>query len=290
MSVSDCVWQYVSRTGDYEFVNEAWQVMEHIIEHYRKGTHHKIGMDTDGLIYAGGGLDQVTWMDVCVNGILPTPRHGKPVEINAYWYNALCIMDRLAKEIGQDAKDYSVLAEQVKDSFVKAFYIEEKGYLRDVISGTAADEQLRCNQIWAVSMPFTMLTAEMEKQIVDTVERYLYTPCGLRTLSPKDSEYHPYYGGPQVERDMAYHQGTTWVFPMGAYYLAKRKVLGSTKEAAAQVREQMEALEPMLRQGCLGQLPEIYDGEFPTEGKGCFAQAWSVGEMLRVFEAIENIK
>ena len=286
----DCVWQYVSRTGDYEFVNEAWQVMEHIIEHYRKGTHHKIGMDTDGLIYAGGGLDQVTWMDVCVNGILPTPRHGKPVEINAYWYNALCIMDRLAKEIGQDAKDYSVLAEQVKDSFVKAFYIEEKGYLRDVISGTAADEQLRCNQIWAVSMPFTMLTAEMEKQIVDTVERYLYTPCGLRTLSPKDSEYHPYYGGAQVERDMAYHQGTTWVFPMGAYYLAKLKVLGSTKEAAAQVREQLETLEPMLRQGCLGQLPEIYDGEFPTEGKGCFAQAWSVGEMLRVFEAIENIK
>ena len=159
-----------------------------------------------------------------------------------------------------------------------------------MIAETKADEQLRCNQIWAVSMPFTCVTPEMEKQIVDTVERYLYTPCGLRTLSPKDSEYHPYYGGAQVERDMAYHQGTTWVFPMGAYYLAKLKVLGSTKEAAAQVREQLETLEPMLRQGCLGQLPEIYDGEFPTEGKGCFAQAWSVGEMLRVFEAIENIK
>ena len=229
-------------------------------------------------------------MDVCVNGILPTPRHGKPVEINAYWYNALCIMDRLAKETGQDTKDYGVLAEQVKDSFIKEFYIEEKGYLRDVISGTAADEQLRCNQIWAVSMPFGMLTPEMEKQIVDTIERYLYTPCGLRTLSPKDAEYHPYYGGAQVERDMAYHQGTTWVFPMGAYYLAKLKVLGATKEAAEQVREQLEALVPMLRQGCLGQLPEIYDGEFPTEGKGCFAQAWSVGEMLRVFEAIEKIK
>lgn len=286
----DCVWQYVTRTGDYEFVNEAWDVMESIVAHYRKGTHHKIGMDTDGLIYAGGGLDQVTWMDVCVNGILPTPRHGKPVEINAYWYNALCIMDRLAKETGKDAKDYGALAEQVKASFIEKFYIEEKGYLRDVISGTQADEQLRCNQIWAISMPFTMLTPEMEKQIVDTVERYLYTPCGLRTLSPKDPEYHPYYGGPQVERDMAYHQGTTWVFPMGAYYLAKLKVLGATKEAAAQVRKQLEALEPMLRQGCLGQLPEIYDGEFPTEGKGCFAQAWSVGEMLRVFEAIERTK
>ncbi len=247
-------------------------------------------MVTDGLIYAGGRMDQVTWMDVCVNGILPTPRHGKPVEINAYWYNALCIMDRLAKETGRDSKDYGILAEQVKDSFIHKFYIEEKGYLRDVISGTKADEQLRCNQIWAVSMPFTMLTPKMEKQIVDTVERYLYTPCGLRTLSPKDPEYHPYYGGPQVERDMAYHQGTTWVFPMGAYYLAKLKVMGYTKEAAGLVREQLEALKPMLHQGCLGQLPEIYDGEFPTEGKGCYAQAWSVGEMLRVFEAIEKIK
>ena len=286
----DCVWQYVTRTGDYEFVDEAWQVMEHIVECYRKGTHHSIGMDKDGLIYAGGGLDQVTWMDVCVNGILPTPRHGKPVEINAYWYNALCIMEKLAKETGKDAKDYGTLAEQVKDSFIKAFYIEEKGYLKDVISGTKADEQLRCNQIWAVSMPFTMLSPEMEKRVVEKVERYLYTPCGLRTLSPKDSEYHPFYGGPQVKRDMAYHQGTTWVFPMGAYYLAKLKVLGNTKEAAMQVREQLNTLEPMLRQGCLGQLPEIYDGEFPTEGKGCFAQAWSVGEMLRVFEKIEEIE
>ena len=286
----DCVWQYVMRTDDWKFVDEAWTVMEHIVACYRKGTHHGIGMDEDGLIYAGQGLDQVTWMDVCVNGILPTPRHGKPVEINAYWYNALCIMDSLAKKTGHDGKDYGILAEQVKDSFIQKFYIKEKGYLRDVISGTEADEQLRCNQIWAVSMPFTCLTPEMEKQIVDTVERYLYTPCGLRTLSPKDPEYHPYYGGPQVERDMAYHQGTTWVFPMGAYYLAKLKVMGDTKEAAGQVREQLEALEPMLRQGCLGQLPEIYDGEFPTEGKGCYAQAWSVGEMLCVFEKIEKIE
>ena len=285
----DCVWQYVMRTGDMAFVDEAWQVMENIVACYRKGTCHQIGMDTDGLIYAGGGLDQVTWMDVCVNGILPTPRHGKPVEINAYWYNALCIMDYLAKETGKDPKDFAILANKVKESFVEKFYIKDKGYLRDVISGTNADEQLRCNQIWAVSMPFTMLTAEMEKQVVDTVERYLYTPCGLRTLSPKDPEYHPYYGGAQVERDMAYHQGTTWVFPMGAYYLAKLKVLGYTKEAAVQIREQLEALEPMMRQGCLGQLPEIYDGEFPSEGKGCFAQAWSVGEMLRVFEALKRI-
>jgi predicted glycogen debranching enzyme len=227
-------------------------------------------------------------MDVRVNDILPTPRHGKPVEINAYWYNALKIMERFAAITGCDAAPYGQLAETVKEAFVKTFYMEEKGYLKDVISGTKADEQLRCNQIWAVSMPFTMLSPEQEKSVVETVRRHLYTPCGLRTLSPEDPEYHGFYGGSMVERDMAYHQGTTWVFPMGAYYLAYLKTHGGAKEAGSYVRSQLEALEPMLSEGCAGQLPEIYDGDFPTESKGCFGQAWSVGEILRVFEAIEK--
>ncbi len=282
----DAVWQYHRRTGDDAFVVEAWPVMERIVANYKKGTDHSISMDTDGLIRAGGGLDQVTWMDVCVNGILPTPRHGKPVEINAYWYNALKIMEAFSAITGADGKPYGELAEQVKVSFVEKFYMADKGYLKDVISGTKADEQLRCNQIWAVSMPFTMLSSEQEKNVVDAVRRHLYTPCGLRTLSPEDAEYHPNYGGSMVERDMAYHQGTTWVFPMGAYYMAYLKTHG--KEAAAYVRAQLDALEPMLREGCAGQLPEIYEGDFPTESKGCFGQAWSVGEMLRVFEAIEK--
>lgn len=286
----DALWQYVQRTGDFDFVREAWPVMERIVAAYRKGTHHSIGMDTDGLIFAGGGLDQVTWMDVCVDGILPTPRHGKPVEINAYWYNALRIMDALAQELGEDPADYAELAETVKVSFVEKFYMENKGYLKDVISGTKADEQLRCNQIWAISMAFTMLNPEQEKQIVETVYRHLYTPCGLRTLSPRDPEYHPTYGGAQLQRDLAYHQGTTWVFPMGAYYLAYLKVHGNSAEAAQRVKEQLEALVSMLTEGCLGQLPEIYDGQFPAEGKGCFAQAWSVGEMLRAWEAVEQIE
>ena len=282
----DAVWQYYTRTQDADFVKEAYPVLERVVENYKKGTDHCISMDTDGLIRAGGGLDQVTWMDVRVNDILPTPRHGKPVEINAYWYNALCIMEKFAVLQGLDGAAYGALAAQVKESFVKTFYMEDKGYLKDVISGTYNDEQLRCNQIWAVSMPFTMLSAEQEKSVVDTVRRHLYTPCGLRTLSPEDPEYHPHYGGDMVSRDMAYHQGTTWVFPMGAYYLAYLKTYG--KEAAGYVRSQLEALEPMLREGCVGQLPEIYEGDFPTESKGCFGQAWSVGEMLRVFEAIEK--
>ena len=281
----DAVWQYHHRTGDDAFVKEAWPVMERIVHFYKTGTDHAISMDTDGLIRAGDGLDQVTWMDVRVNDILPTPRHGKPVEINAYWYNALKIMESFCAITGCDAAPYAVLAEQVKESFIKSFYMQDKGYLKDVLSGTKSDEQIRCNQIWAVSMPFTMLSPEQEKSVVETVRRHLYTPCGLRTLSPEDPEYRGHYGGPMLERDLAYHQGTTWVFPMGAYYLAYLK---THENAKAYVRSQLEALEPMLFEGCAGQLPEIYEGDFPTESKGCFGQAWSVSEILRVFEAIEK--
>ena len=173
---------------------------------------------------------------------------------------------------------------------MEKFYLPHRGYLKDVLSGTDADDQVRCNQIWAVSMSFTMLNPEQERSVMDTVSRLLHTPCGLRTLSPEDPEYHGQYGGDQVSRDMAYHQGTVWVFPMGAYYLAWLKVHGNTPEAAAAVRAELDVLEPMLREGCAGQLPEIYSGDFPCESKGCFAQAWSVGEMLRVFEAIRNIE
>ena len=284
----DAVWQYVQATQDWAFAWEAWDVMDRIITHYRKGTHHGIGMDEDGLIFAGKGLDQVTWMDVCVNGVLPTPRHGKPVEINAYWYNALMIMDHFAKTLGHDEKDFAQLAELVKESFVQKFYIPEMGYLRDVISGTDADEQIRCNQIWALVMPFAMLSEKQARNVLDTVTTHLYTPYGLRTLSPEDPQYHPYYGGVQFDRDMAYHQGTVWVFPMGAYYRAVLKLLG--EEGVAQVKTGLANLEVMLSQGCAGQLPEIYDGENPGEGKGCFAQAWSVGEVLRVYETLQMME
>ena len=281
------VWLYVEKTGDLAFAREAWPVMARIIASYRRGTHHGIYMDADGLICAGKGLDQVTWMDVRVGEILPTPRHGKPVEINAYWYSALRIMDALAEKLGFDRADYAALAEKVKASFA-AFWMEDKQCLRDVLSGTAADEQIRCNQIWAVTQPFTMLRPEQEKAVVNAVYAHLYTPCGLRTLSPEDPQYHGVYEGVQKERDMAYHQGTTWVFPLGAYYLAYLKVHGYTDEARAAVREALLPMEAALREGCIGQLPEIYNGDAPAFSRGCFAQAWSVGEMLRVYEALEN--
>ena len=226
-------------------------------------------------------------MDVRVGDILPTPRHGKPVEINAYWYNALKIMAALAPQMGESSAEYEELAAKVAESFQK-FWMEDKGYLKDVLSGTYADSQLRCNQIWAVTMPFTMLSREQEKKVVDAVYRHLYTPVGLRTLSPEDPEFKPHYGGPQLDRDLAYHQGTVWPFPLGAYYLAYLKVNDYSEKARETVYTQLSALEPALREGCIGQIPEIYEGLTPGASQGCFAQAWSVGELLRVFEALEK--
>ena len=281
------VWLYHKKNPDMDFIRESWPVMKSIITNYKAGTLHGIHMDSDGLIAAGEGLDQVTWMDVRVGDILPTPRHGKPVEINAYWYSALKIMATLAPAMGESAEEYEALAAQVAQSF-KKFWMEDKGYLKDVLSGTAADEQLRCNQIWAVTMPFAVLSPEQEKKVVETVYRHLYTPVGLRTLSKEDQEFHPNYGGSQFDRDLAYHQGTVWPFPLGAYYLAYLKVNGYSEDAKATVYRQLEALEPALREGCVGQIPEIYEGLTPTASQGCFAQAWSVGELLRVFEALEK--
>ena len=283
-----CIYQYYERTKDAAFVRGMYPVMERIIRAYRKGTDHGIHMDEDSLIAAGEGLDQVTWMDVRIGDILPTPRHGKPVEINAFWYNALRILEKSAPLAGADGKEYSELAGKVKMSFGEAFWMKERGCLKDLVSGTEADCQIRCNQIWAVSLPFSVLEPEQEKQVVETVFEKLYTPYGLRTLEKEDPQFHPVYGGPVEERDLAYHQGTVWPFPLGAYYLAYLKVNGECEAARRRVREQLEVLESALREGCAGQLPEIYDGECPTSSRGCFAQAWSVGELLRVYEKLEK--
>lgn len=285
----NCVWLYYEKTQDIKFVEEMYPVMQRIISGYERGTNFNIHMEEDGLISAGEGLDQVTWMDVRVGEILPTPRHGKPVEINAYWYNALCIMQKFSEVLKKNEEQkYGELAQKVKESFAREFWMEEKHCLKDVISETKADTQIRCNQIWAVSMPFTMLDEEKERQIVDTVFERLYTPYGLRTLDPKDEEFHASYGGEMIKRDLAYHQGTVWTFPMGGYYLAYLKVNKDSREAKEIVAKQLEVLESAMREGCIGQLPEIYDGEIPVSSKGCFAQAWSVGEILRVYEKLEE--
>ncbi|MDO5417495.1 MAG: amylo-alpha-1,6-glucosidase [Lachnospiraceae bacterium] len=280
------VYEYYRKTGDGDFVKEAYPVMKEIVDWYEKGTDFGIRMDEDGLILAGQGYDQVTWMDVRVGNILPTPRHGKPVEINAYWYNALRIMEELKPFYMEENKDYLAMAERTRQSFAEKFWNAEAGCLKDVLSGTRADEQIRCNQIWAVSLPFPVLDREQEAQVVSTVFEKLYTPYGLRTLDPSDEEFCPKYGGAQLDRDLAYHQGTVWTFPMGGYYLAYLKVHDYSEEAKNHVKRQLEAVTAALREGCVGQLPEIYDGLIPAASRGCFAQAWSVGEILRVYDVI----
>lgn len=282
------VYSYHQAAGDDDFVKEAYPVMQQIVSWYEKGTDFGIKMDVDGLIMAGRGYDQVTWMDVRVGDILPTPRHGKPVEINAYWYNALRIMDALKPLFGEDSKDYAAMAALTQKSFQAKFWNEKAGCLKDLLSGTEADDQIRCNQIWAVAQPFSVLTREQEAQVVRVVFEKLYTPLGLRTLDPADPAFHGSYGGPQLQRDLAYHQGTVWTFPMGGYYLAYLKVHGFSQEAKDHVRRQLDAVTAALWEGCIGRLPEIYDGLDPVFSKGCFAQAWSVGEILRVYDAIRS--
>lgn len=286
----NCVWLYYEKTRDENFLRLSFPTLKRIVKAYESGTKYAIKADSDGLISAGEGLDQVTWMDVRIGDVLPTPRHGKPVELNAYWYSDLCAMAQMAKVLGDSGDEYSSLAERVRVSFNEKFPLSEQGYLKDVISGTSADFQLRCNQIWALSMPFTMLSKKQAERVLEAVEKHLLTPCGLRTLSPDDPQFRPFYGGPQSERDLAYHQGTVWVFPAGAYYLALLKYSDDKKSAAKRVRKMLADMPDILREGCLGQLPEIYDGLEPKRSKGCFAQAWSVGEMLRVYEALEEIE
>ena len=150
------------------------------------------------------------------------------------------------------------------------------------------DKQIRCNQIWALSMNYTMLDKEKEIKVLDTIFEKLYTPYGLRTLDMEDSEFKGFYGGKQFNRDMAYHQGTVWVFPLGAYYAAYLRVYDYSEDAVKNVELQLQVIEASLREGCVGQLPEIYDGKNPTISKGCFAQAWSVSEILKVYYLLEN--
>lgn len=279
----EAVYEYWKQAKDTEFLEEMLPVMKEIIDWYEKGTDFHIFMDTDGLLSAGCGLEQVTWMDVRVGEILPTPRHGKPVEVNALWYNALCILSEFTGE-----ERYVSMAEKTRKSFQEKFWLEE-GYLKDVLT-SGEDEmfcetQIRCNQVWALSLPYTMVEKEQALCVLDVIEQNLYTPYGLRSLAPGDVEFHPVCCGNQFDRDMAYHQGTVWGFPLGAYLLS---LLKWKEGAEAIVKEKLQMFENTLREGCVGQVAEIFDGEEPGESRGCFAQAWSVGEMLRVYGELER--
>lgn len=282
------VYQYLHYNPAAEaeaFVKE--QIFPHlkeIISAYEKGTDFSIYMEDDGLIHAGSGLDQITWMDVRVGDWVATPRHGKPVEINALWYNALRIMESLCEKFDEDASAYRTRAEQVKESFNAKFWDSSNQCLFDVVDGDEPDDHIRPNQVYAVSLPFSLLPEEQEKAVVALVEKELFVGCGLRSLAPDHPDYHGIYCGALAKRDAAYHQGTAWGFLLGGFFSAYMKVNHHSSSAAANAVRMLEPVRKHLTDsGCIGSISEIFDGDAPHNPRGCYAQAWSVGEVLRCY-------
>ena len=282
------VYQYLHYNPAAEaeaFVKE--QIFPHlkeIVSAYEKGTDFSIYMEDDGLIHAGSGLDQITWMDVRVGDWVATPRHGKPVEINALWYNALRIMESLCEKFDEDASAYRARANQVKESFNAKFWDSANQCLFDVVDGDEPDDHIRPNQIYAVSLPFSLLPEEQEKAVVALVEKELFVGCGLRSLAPDHPDYHGIYCGALAKRDAAYHQGTAWGFLLGGFFSAYMKVNHHSSSAAENVVRMLEPVRKHLTDsGCIGSISEIFDGDAPHNPRGCYAQAWSVGEVLRCY-------
>ncbi|MGG7097194.1 amylo-alpha-1,6-glucosidase [Clostridium sardiniense] len=276
---------YKNDSKELNFVKEElYGTIKNIIKAYMEGTDFSIKMDEDSLIMAGDGLDQVTWMDVRVNGIVVTPRHGKPVEINALWYNALKIASLLGEKFNdEEYKEYEGLAAKVKNSFNEKFWNEDEECLYDVVNNIESDPSIRPNQAWAISLPFTMLPKDKEIKVIEKIYDYLYTPFGLRSLSKDHEDYKPVYEGKLIDRDMAYHQGTVWSFPIGAFLSGYCRVHEYSEEAIKFVDEALKEMEIHIEDQCLGGIAEIFDGDSPHNPRGCYNQAWGVGEVLRVY-------
>ena len=275
----------LAHTEDYDFVRtHLYDVLKDIIDWHEKGTRYQIRVDSDGLLFAGEPGVQLTWMDAKVGDWVVTPRIGKPVEIQALWYNALRVMESLAAKFGDRSNQerFTVLAERAKASFNAQFWNEAAGCLYDVVNGDLHDSSIRPNQIFAVSLAHSMLDDERAQKVVAVVERDLRTPVGLRSLAANDPNYIGIYQGDMRSRDAAYHQGTVWPWPMGAFITAYLKVNGKSRLARKQAGKWMDGFLPHLEKACLGQISEIFDGDAPHIARGCVAQAWSVAELLRV--------
>jgi predicted glycogen debranching enzyme len=275
-------YHYFKHTADKEFVvKELYPVFTEVIDWHVKGTRYGIKVDSDGLLSAGEPGVQLTWMDAKIGDWVVTPREGKAVEINALWYNALMIMAEFAKLAGKDEKPFKDKAAQTHKSFNKEFLNEISGTLYDVVRGMYKDSSVRPNQLFAISLPFELVNKKTAKAILKEVEEFLLTPVGLRSLSPKNYHYKPYYAGDGLARDSSYHQGTVWSWPIGPYMSAKIKIDG--EQGKEEVRKLMKGFEQHLTEAGVGSVSEIFDGTEPFFPKGCIAQAWGVAELLRVY-------
>jgi predicted glycogen debranching enzyme len=273
---------YIENTGDRAFVKtQLFDQLTDIIDWHLRGTRYGIRVDTDGLLCAGEAGVQLTWMDAKSGDLVITPRQGKAVEIQALWYNALRVMADLSLHFGkkQEHRRYDAMAELCEQSFNAAFWNVGEKCLFDVVDKEKRDGSVRPNQIFAASLTFSMLTDERARAVVDKVGAELLTPVGLRSLSPLSPDYCPVYVGSPFNRDSAYHQGTVWAWPIGAFVDAYRRVYPENQE---RISEMLGGLKQHLSEAGVGQISEIFDGNAPHLPRGCFAQAWSVAELLRV--------
>ena len=271
---------YYAATGDARLIADLYPALTDIIEWHERGTRYGIAVDPgDGLLKAGEPGVQLTWMDAKVGDWVVTPRIGKPIEINALWYNALLTMESFARLLGKSPAQFQRRSEQVRANFER-FWNPAAQSCFDVLDGPGGHEAaLRPNQIFAVSLPASPLSAERQRAVVEACARELLTSHGLRSLAPGEPGYIGVYRGGPAERDGAYHQGTVWGFLLGPFALAHYRVFGD-REAA---RRFLLPLSHHLRDSGLGTMAEISDADPPFAPKGCIAQAWTVSETLRAW-------
>jgi predicted glycogen debranching enzyme len=273
------IYKYITYTSDKEFVREILPVMRDIIAWHYKGTRFNIHVDADQLLTGGADGMQLTWMDARVGDWVVTPRRGKAVEINALWYNALCVMAELSDD-PEESKTYRQKASQAKDSFNELFWNARQAALFDHVDGSYCNDDIRPNQIYALSLAFPVISEARAQSVLKLVTDKLFTPRGLRSLSPENRAYVPKYGGDPWARDSAYHQGTVWSFLMGPYIDALFFVEGN--KARQRATEIVNSFFEHLNERGIGTVSEIFDAQSPHAPRGCFAQAWGVGEVLRV--------
>jgi len=283
----EAIRQYAEFSDDYTTVrNDLYPVLVDIVEWHIRGTRYGIHTDSDGLLFAGEPGVQLTWMDAKVGDWVVTPRTGKPVEIQALWYNALRIMEQFAKRFADrdGQQKYKAMADKAYVSFNGQFWNESQRCLYDVMNLEAdqIDESVRPNQIFTISLPFPILDPARSKAVIDKVQAELLTPFGLRTLSQHDPKYIGQYGGDPRSRDGAYHQGTVWPWLLGPFVAAYLKVYGRKPETLKKVAAWSQPLQQHLSEAGLGSISEIFCGDAPHQPCGCIAQAWSVAEVLRI--------
>jgi predicted glycogen debranching enzyme len=273
--------RYLRASNDEALLVSLMPTLREIIAKHLGGTLFGIGVDTDGLLKEGADGYQLTWMDAKCGDWVVTPRRGKPVEINALWYNAQALMVGWLQRTGDPAgaEQLAIRAAQTKASFDKRFWNPARGYLFDVVDGEHGDDPAcRPNQLFALSLVNPVLAPARWAAVLDIVEKELLTPVGLRSLAPTDPEYKPTYDGDLRARDAAYHQGTVWSWLIGAYVDARMRVVPERKE---ETRTRLAGLVAHLGEACIGSVSEVFDATAPFTPRGCIAQAWGVAELLR---------